>query len=243
MLIESLIKRQGGTHVQLEAPKASYHFKPTAEDPRHIADVTITHHAKALLRIKEGYRAVDDVELDDDQGDNEDTGRNLKGSTVHNAEYTILGGDVISLDDLIGMAFEDSGLDEAAWNELADQERYEFIDTTLKELQDSNHGDDEQGTDTHADQPSDAEQQSKDAGQDDEAQDAGNGDSDASAPVDESSANGVDSTDVNANGITDSLEGMTRAQLEPLYVQRFGRKPSSAMKVEDIKRALSEDDD
>ena len=72
MLIESLIKRTGGTVIELEAPKAAYHFKPTETDDRHIADVGVSHHAKTLLRIKEGFRAVDDVDLDDDQGDGED---------------------------------------------------------------------------------------------------------------------------------------------------------------------------
>ena len=243
MLIESLIKRTGGTVIELEAPKAAYHFKPTDTDDRHIADVDVSHHAKTLLRIKEGFRAVDDVDLDDDdQGKGEDTGRNLVGSNVHNAEYTILGGDVISLDDLVGMAFEDSGLEEQAWNDLADQERYDFINTTLKELQDGEHGD-EQGAATHADQTGGAEQQPETERTDDAAQDADAGHSDETTPVGESSTDGAAAADVNDNGINDNLESMTRKDLEPLYVKKFGRKPSSAMKVEDIKRALSEDDD
>ena len=243
MLIESLIKRTGGTVIELEAPKAAYHFKPTDTDERHIADVDVSHHAKTLLRIKEGFRAVDDVDLDDDdQGKGEDTGRNLVGSNVHNAEYTILGGDVISLDDLVGMAFEDSGLEEQAWNDLADQERYDFINTTLKELQDGEHGD-EQGAATHPDQTGGTEQQPETERTDDAAQDADAGHSDETAPVGESSTDGAAAADVNDNGINDNLESMTRKDLEPLYVKKFGRKPSSAMKVEDIKRALSEDDD
>jgi nitrite reductase/ring-hydroxylating ferredoxin subunit len=243
MLIESLIKRTGGTVIELEAPKAAYHFKPTDTDDRHIADVDVSHHAKTLLRIKEGFRAVDDVDLnDDDQGKGEDTGRNLVGSNVHNAEYTILGGDVISLDDLVGMAFEDSGLEEQAWNDLADQERYDFINTTLKELQDGEHGD-EQGAATHTDQTGGTEQQPETERTDDAAQEADAGHSDETAPVGESSTDGAAAADVNDNGINDNLESMTRKDLEPLYVKKFGRKPSSAMKVEDIKRALSEDDD
>lgn len=248
MRIECLNIRKGGSVIELEAPKAEYHFKPTETDPRHIADVGVSHHAKTLLRIKEGFRAVDDADLeDDDQGQGEDTGRNLKGSNVHNAEYTILGGDTVSLADLVSMAFEDSGLDEQAWNDLADQERYDFIDATLKELQYGEQGDDEQGADTHTDQAGDAEQQPETESATDTAQDADNGNSDQTAPVGESSTDGAAAADVkedaNNNGITDSLEGLTRAQLEPIYVEKFGRKPSSAMKVEDIKRALSEDDD
>ena len=247
MLIESLIKRTGGTVIELEAPKAAYHFKPTDTDERHIADVDVSHHAKTLLRIKEGFRAVDDVDLDDDdQGKGKDTGRNLVGSNVHNAEYTILGGDVISLDDLVGMAFEDSGLEEQAWNDLADQERYDFINTTLKELQDGEHGD-EQGAATHPDQTGGAEHQPETERTDDAAQDADAGHSDETAPVGESSTDGVAADDVkedaDSNGIADDIDELKGDALVAAYEKRFGRKPSSKMRVDDIRRALSEEDD
>ena len=68
MKIESLIKRSGGTFVDMEAPTKQYHFKPSDEDDRHIANVDVEHHAKALLRIKEGYRAVD---AEDDEPEND----------------------------------------------------------------------------------------------------------------------------------------------------------------------------
>lgn len=248
MLIESLIKRKGGTVIELEAPKAAYHFQPTETDARHIADVGISHHAKQLLRIKEGFRAVDDADLeDDDQGQGEDTGRNLIGSNVHNAEYTILGGDTISLSDLINMAFDDSGLDEQAWNDLADQERYDFINATLKELQYGEHGDDEEGIDSHTDQAGDTEQQPETERTADAAQDADNGDSDQTAPVGESSTDGADTTDVKEdadnNGISDDIDDLKGDALVAAYEKRFGRKPSSKMRVDDIRRALSEEDD
>lgn len=137
MKIESLIKRKNGTRVTLDAPTRHYHFKPTENDPRHLAEVTEASHISMLLRIRDGYRAVDGEELSEDTGDAKEAfTRELKGSTVHNTTYTIKGGDTIELDDLVGMAFEDSGLSEDEWNDLADQERYEFIDRTLSELVD-----------------------------------------------------------------------------------------------------------
>lgn len=140
MKIESLIKRKNkktgrsGTEVQLEAPRRVYHFKPESgnhADP-HVCEVENEGHIRALLKIREGFRpaagedAPPAAEIEE---------RQLNGSTVHDAKYTIKGGDTIELSDLVNMAFDDSGLDEDQWNELDDQQRYEYIDTTLRELQ------------------------------------------------------------------------------------------------------------
>jgi len=57
MLIESIIKREGGTHVTLG--ENAYHFQPR-EDGRHVADVQDDEDADTLLAITEGYRAVDE---------------------------------------------------------------------------------------------------------------------------------------------------------------------------------------
>jgi hypothetical protein len=57
MRIESIIRRNGGTRITLE--KSNYHFKPTADDARHIADVSNSGHAQHFLSIKEGYRIAD----------------------------------------------------------------------------------------------------------------------------------------------------------------------------------------
>ena len=153
---------------------------------------------------------------------------------------------MISLDDLVGMAFEDSGLEEQAWNDLADQERYDFINTTLKELQDGEHGD-EQGAATHPDQTGGTEQQPETERTDDAAQDADAGNSDETTPVGESSTDGVAADDVKEdadnNGIADDIDELKGDALVAAYEKRFGRKPSSKMRVDDIRRALSEEDD
>lgn len=57
MLIECILRRPGGTFVELDG--VLYHFKPSAEDDRHICDVENFNHVQIFLGIPEGYRAVD----------------------------------------------------------------------------------------------------------------------------------------------------------------------------------------
>ena len=58
MKIESLIKRKNGTVIELDEHR--YHFKPTATDPRHLADVTVKAHISRLLSITEGFQVADE---------------------------------------------------------------------------------------------------------------------------------------------------------------------------------------
>lgn len=55
MLIESIIKREGGTVVEFDT--RTYHFMPD-EHGRHVCEVDVPSHAKRLLEITEGYRPV-----------------------------------------------------------------------------------------------------------------------------------------------------------------------------------------
>ena len=165
----------------------------------------------------------------------------IKGSSVHSANYTILGGAVIGLDELVETAFNDSGLIEEEWNALTDQERYEFIDTTLKELQNGTSLHHETGASQkendlqpsatpvpHAPQDQqDDDTETGTAPQDDHAQD-----------MDSQESHATD--DTNNNGISDDLEALTHKQLVPIYQEVFGRKPSSSMKVDDIRRAITQ---
>ncbi|SEN87204.1 hypothetical protein SAMN04489859_102019 [Paracoccus alcaliphilus] len=59
MKIESIIRRPGGTNITLGATE--YHFKPEGPDPRHVAIVADEAHARVLLSIAEGYRALDHI--------------------------------------------------------------------------------------------------------------------------------------------------------------------------------------
>lgn len=223
--IESLIRRAGGSKVTMQSPKREYHFKPTAEDERHIADVDVSHHAKALLRIKEGYADADGEDTQDNDGDADLPERFLKSSTVHSASYEITGGEKIDLQDLVNMAFDDSGLEEDDWNALPDTERYEYIDTTLAELRGEDRGNEAEMIENVGASVNATEQQAE---------------LDKGAPVVEVNDK---ADDANGDGVKDDIENLTRAQLVPLYVDRFGREPSSKLKVEEIKRALSEDDE
>lgn len=58
MKIESLIKRKNGTIVELDEHR--YHFKPSATDPRHLADVSVKAHISRLLAIPEGFQVADE---------------------------------------------------------------------------------------------------------------------------------------------------------------------------------------
>lgn len=230
--IECLIRRAGGSRVQMDGPKREYHFKPSADDQRHIASVDVDVHVKQLLRIKEGYRAVDDESLSEDTLDDDPTGRQLKGSTIHNASYTIKGGDEIALEDLVNMAFDDSGLDEQTWNDLSDHERYEYINTTLSELQDGEQAKDAPIIESVG-EPVNATAQQAEVDEDTPAAD----------PQDDEQDHGEQAKDADGNGVNDDLEDLTGKELIPLYEAKFGRKPSRQMKIDDIRRALSEDDD
>lgn len=53
MLIECLIKRVGGTHVDLQG--VHYHFRP-ALTGEHVCEVQDENHVDLFLRIPEGYR-------------------------------------------------------------------------------------------------------------------------------------------------------------------------------------------
>lgn len=54
MLIESIIRRKGGTHVKLD--NTVYHFAPSKDEPRHLAMVDDADHIQTFLSIKDGYR-------------------------------------------------------------------------------------------------------------------------------------------------------------------------------------------
>ncbi len=222
MKIESLIKRKNGTKVQLDTPKREYHFRPESgvhTDP-HVCEVEEESHARILLRISGGYRLAEgEAGLPDEETDPP----RLKGSAVHDARYTIKGGDVVELDDLVNMAFEDSGLDEDEWNELADQQRYEYIDTTLRELQEGFHETNDDGA-------------GKDA--DDDTGNANGNDAGANQQEDNPKADDKSKDD-------DKLKGELppRKELVAAFKDKFGRNPSNKMSVEDLFHAINESED
>ena len=215
MKIESLIKRKGGSVVEMDAPSRNYHFAPVSgkhEDP-HVAEVEEQSHIRSLLRIREGFRVLEGEAQQDDPVHDDDL--QLVGSNIHAASYKIKGGETISLDELVSMAFQDSGLDQDQWNNASDEDRYGFIDATLLELQ---LGEPEPEPVKQQEEP-DVEPA---ATQQTEEQ--------APPPAQEPAAE------------QQELGSMSRADLSDLYQKRFGRKPSTRMTIADIANALSEED-
>lgn len=217
MKIESLIKRKNGTKVQLDAPKREYLFAPESgnfNDP-HVCEVEEESHARILLRISGGYRLAEGEKGLPDEDINPPR---LKGSAVHDARYTIKGGDVVELEDLVNMAFEDSGLDEDDWNELADQQRYEYIDTTLRELQEGFHETNDAGKPGDDEKTGDAKDnnEGKDESQQEEKPKAEDKPKDGDLPP--------------------------RKELVAAFKEKFGRNPSNKLSVEDLYNAINEKD-
>ena len=215
MKIESLIKRKGGSVVEMDAPSRTYHFAPVSgkhEDP-HVAEVEEQSHIRSLLRIREGFRVLEGEAQQDDPVHDDDL--QLVGSNIHAASYKIKGGETISLDELVSMAYQDSGLDQDQWNNTTDEERYGFIDATLRELQ-LGEGEPEpvkqqEEPDVEPTATQQTEEQAPPPAQD---------------PATEQQ----------------ELGSMSRADLSDLYQKRFGRKPSTRMTIADIANALSEED-
>lgn len=133
MKIESIIRRPQGTVVELPNPTIEYHFLPSAADPRHLAEVSEQSHISMLLRIKEGYRAAEEVEEPEDTNSSDEP-IPLLGSVQHNPVYIIAGGDEITLDAVVEMAQKDSGETREAWNDLDDEDRHGWIDQVLADL-------------------------------------------------------------------------------------------------------------
>lgn len=215
MKIESLIKRKGGSVVEMDAPSRTYHFAPVSgkhEDP-HVAEVEEQSHIRAMLRIREGFRVLEGEAQQDDPVHDDDL--QLVGSNIHAASYKIKGGETISLDELVSMAFQDSGLDQDQWNNASDEDRYGFIDATLLELQLGEGEPDPVKQQEEPDVEPAATQQTEEQ---------------APPPAQEPATE------------QQELGSMSRADLSVLYQKRFGRKPSTRMTIADIANALSEED-
>lgn len=221
MKIESLIKRKNGTKVQLDAPKREYLFAPESgnfNDP-HVCEVEEESHARILLRISGGYRLAEGEKGLPDEDINPPR---LKGSAVHDARYTIKGGDTIELEDLVNMAFDDSGLDEDEWNELPDQQRYEYIDTTLRELQEGFHETDANGTTGDDNAADDEPEKQPEEGKDGDSQQE-------EKPKAEDKLKDGDLP--------------PRKELVAAFKEKFGRNPSNKLSVEDLYNAINENED
>lgn len=145
MKIESIIKRDPPTEVVLG--DTTYKFTPD-DKGRHVAEVTDKHHIARLLSISEGFQLAEDgeklpksvqTELEKEveertqgqQATFQPVDENiLKGSTVHPATFDIKG-EQISIEDVIAVAHEESGMTTAEWNAMPDEARAGLIDAIL----------------------------------------------------------------------------------------------------------------
>lgn len=234
MKIESLIRRAQGTKVELD--DKTYHFKPTETDPRHLAEVGVESHAKRLLSITEGYALADGGEspfpIPQQQGA-------IAGSQVHAAQYALLNGDILSLDELTSRAFRESGLSIGEWNDLSDEDRYGQIDTTLGEIQEASTP-----RENHYEEPG-AEEESREEPPvstlvPSEEPPAG----DATKPAETPAAEVKDET--TGKPVTDKPAAeepaeLNREELAVLFEAKFNRKPNGKLSARSIQKALEED--
>jgi hypothetical protein len=151
MKIECILHRKGGTFVEM--PGKTYHFAPTPDDERHLADVVNEAHIERFLSIREAYRiartpGAEAVETD--------ATALLRGTvppidnpppvTVDPTQLKVAGatfppsfninGKTYSLTDVTLRAFQDSGLTVEDWNGLDDEHRATKTEIVLDALED-----------------------------------------------------------------------------------------------------------
>jgi hypothetical protein len=144
------IKREGGSKIDID--KITYHFKPN-EKGHHVAEVKDAAHIKRFLSIN-GYHAYEgeepedepetpvvtantdvdenlDLVDDDETVDDEDDDQALLGSSTLPGIIVIAEGVEMQLGDIVGKAFEVSGLTTDEWNALTDEERDELLNEQI----------------------------------------------------------------------------------------------------------------
>lgn len=145
MFIECILRRDPPAVVTLGA--TAYQFKPDSQG-RHVCDVEDNAHLARLLSISEAYRLPGDEPIPQDLipaivehtlptaaatlapvDENE-----VKGSTVHPATFDLGGVLPVDLADVVDHALSLSGLTTPEWNSLPDEDRHNFIDIALDEL-------------------------------------------------------------------------------------------------------------
>lgn len=85
MRIECILKREGGSSVELDGQ--AYLFAPQP-DGRHIAEVKNPSHVKRLLGIAEAYQPAELTDADDDEGDGDDDPVLIEKDTQQGAQAT-----------------------------------------------------------------------------------------------------------------------------------------------------------
>jgi hypothetical protein len=145
MKIESILKRQGGTHADIGG--ISYHFEPL-DDGAHVADVEQDGHIDAFLAIPEGYKVYHGKIAPKGKASTvvalklvpitmpSKTTVPLAGSEQHPPVFDVNGRSFTQL-EVVAKAFAASGLTSDEWNDLGDDERAAKIDITLDDMADA----------------------------------------------------------------------------------------------------------
>jgi hypothetical protein len=142
MKIECTLQRVGGTIVELG--KTSYHFAPTPDDERHIAEVTNEAHIERFLVVRESFRilrtagaaAVEEtIAPVDNAGPSLILDAQLEAATGFPHFFTVAGKDY-ELPQIVRRAFDDSGLTVEDWNGLDNEHRATKIEIVLDALED-----------------------------------------------------------------------------------------------------------
>lgn len=239
MKIESLIRRAQGTKVELD--DKTYHFKPTETDPRHLAEVGRESHIKRLLSITEGYAPADGsaspIPAPQQQGA-------IAGSQVHAAQYKLLNGDILSLDELTSRAFRESGLSIGEWNDLSDEDRYGHIDTTLGEIMEESkpreqHYDEPESEDDQEDEVE--EEQPSTTIEPTEEPPAGGANEPVETPAAETLPTEAQPTEATEKPVAEEPAELDRDELAKQFEAKFGRKPNGKLSARSIQKALEED--
>lgn len=149
MKIECILRRDPPTVVVLGnlSGQVLYKFLPD-EQGRHVCEVEDNAHLARLLSISEAYRlpgdepipqalipAIVEQSLPTAAATLAPVDENLiKGSTVHPTTFDLGGAELTELDDVVAHALDLSGLTTPEWNSLPDEDRHNFIDIALDDL-------------------------------------------------------------------------------------------------------------
>ena len=224
MKIECILRRDPPTTVILGA--TAYQFQPD-EDGRHVCDVEDNAHLARLLSISEAYRLPGDAPVPEELKPAivEQTLPEaptllapideyvIKGSDVHPRTFDLGGAERVHLDDVLVHALDLSGLTTYEWNRLPDEDRHNFIDLALDDLDERELPDEEEPAPVPEAKPIPETAPVSDAG-------SLSGAESNSAPA---------ATDVELDALRD------------LYVAKFGKKPHHKFGAEKLRTLLAED--
>lgn len=130
MQIECILKREGGTNVEIDG--INYHFAPLP-DGAHVADVADKIHVKRFLSIPEAYELYDPTSAAQEIKATVSP-EVLLGSSVHPASFEI-GEKTYTIGEVADAACKHfGGLSAEAWNALSEEDRADMIDAMLDQL-------------------------------------------------------------------------------------------------------------